>query len=169
MNRGVFLSGTGSGNRPHEATARGKPSFGAEAPGVTPIRGLPAVPLLPSTFTGHSGIPTRLRNSRHGRVCPQFLCGRQDRGGLSGLAGLFAAGTVPCLFGVPSRAQDQAAVSRLPGGHLPTGRPKFHSACADLKPARKLVIYPGGETYRIAEDIEAMPPSAAAMAITGAR
>ena len=45
----------------------------------------------------------------------------------------------------------------------------FHSACADLKPARKLVIYPGCETYRIAEDIEAMPPSAAAMAITGAR
>jgi hypothetical protein len=44
-----------------------------------------------------------------------------------------------------------------------------HSACADLRPARKLVINPGGETYRIAEDIEAMPPSAAAKAITGAR
>jgi hypothetical protein len=44
----------------------------------------------------------------------------------------------------------------------------FHNACVDLKPARKLVIYPGGETCRIAEDIEAMPPSAAAMAITGA-
>jgi hypothetical protein len=44
----------------------------------------------------------------------------------------------------------------------------FHSACADLKPARKLVIYPGSETYRIAEDIEVMPPSAAVKAITGA-
>ena len=31
----------------------------------------------------------------------------------------------------------------------------FHSACADLKPVRKLVIYPGSETYRLAEDIEA--------------
>lgn len=36
----------------------------------------------------------------------------------------------------------------------------FHSACADLKPARKIVIYPGQGSYRIAEDIEAMPPSA---------
>jgi predicted AAA+ superfamily ATPase len=33
----------------------------------------------------------------------------------------------------------------------------FHSACADLKPARKFVVYPGDEAYRIAEDIEAIP------------
>lgn len=32
----------------------------------------------------------------------------------------------------------------------------FHSACADLKPARKFVVYPGSETYRMAEDIEAI-------------
>ncbi|MDP2792645.1 MAG: ATP-binding protein [Sulfurisoma sp.] len=32
----------------------------------------------------------------------------------------------------------------------------FHSACADLKPARKFVVYPGNETYRMAEDIEAI-------------
>ena len=38
----------------------------------------------------------------------------------------------------------------------------FHSACADLKPARKIVIYPGRESYRIAEDIEVMSPSALA-------
>lgn len=31
----------------------------------------------------------------------------------------------------------------------------FHSACADLNPVRKLVIYPGTETYRLAEDVEA--------------
>lgn len=30
----------------------------------------------------------------------------------------------------------------------------FHSACADLNPARKFVVYPGSETYRMAEDIE---------------
>lgn len=29
----------------------------------------------------------------------------------------------------------------------------FHSACADLAPSRKLVVYPGNERYRIAEDI----------------
>ncbi len=32
----------------------------------------------------------------------------------------------------------------------------FHSACADLNPARKFVVYPGTERYRLAEDIEAI-------------
>lgn len=32
----------------------------------------------------------------------------------------------------------------------------FHSACADLNPARKFVVYPGAERYRIATDIEAI-------------
>ncbi|OHC65301.1 MAG: ATPase [Rhodocyclales bacterium GWA2_65_19] len=39
----------------------------------------------------------------------------------------------------------------------------FHAACADLKPARKLVIYPGAESFRLAQDIEAMNPLSAAM------
>jgi predicted AAA+ superfamily ATPase len=43
----------------------------------------------------------------------------------------------------------------------------FHSACADLKPARKLVIYPGTETYRLADDIEAMNPLSAALLVAG--
>jgi len=30
----------------------------------------------------------------------------------------------------------------------------FHAACADLKPARKFVVYPGQERYRLAEDME---------------
>lgn len=33
----------------------------------------------------------------------------------------------------------------------------FHAACADLKPERRFVVYPGKERYRLAEDIEAMP------------
>ena len=33
----------------------------------------------------------------------------------------------------------------------------FHAACADLKPERRFVVYPGSERYRLAEDIEAMP------------
>lgn len=32
----------------------------------------------------------------------------------------------------------------------------FHAACADLKPMRKFVVYPGAERYRMAEDIEAI-------------
>lgn len=37
----------------------------------------------------------------------------------------------------------------------------FHSACLDLNPVRKWVIYPGSETYRSAEDIRVMPLGAA--------
>ncbi len=33
----------------------------------------------------------------------------------------------------------------------------FHSACADLDPVKKFVVYPGTERYRIAADIEAIP------------
>jgi hypothetical protein len=32
----------------------------------------------------------------------------------------------------------------------------FHAACSDLEPARKFVVYPGQERYRLAEDIEAI-------------
>lgn len=32
----------------------------------------------------------------------------------------------------------------------------FHEACADLAPVRKFVVYPGGERYRLASDIEAI-------------
>lgn len=33
----------------------------------------------------------------------------------------------------------------------------FHVGCADLQPERKFVVYPGGERYRMAEDVEALP------------
>lgn len=32
----------------------------------------------------------------------------------------------------------------------------FHSACVDLRPARRFVVYPGSERYRLAEDTEAI-------------
>jgi len=43
----------------------------------------------------------------------------------------------------------------------------FHAACEDLKPVRKLVIYAGEETYRLAPDIEAMNPRAGAALVAG--
>ncbi len=43
----------------------------------------------------------------------------------------------------------------------------FHAACADLNPVRKLVIYPGAETYRLAPDIEVMNPVSAAQLVAG--
>ena len=33
----------------------------------------------------------------------------------------------------------------------------FHAACEDLQPKRKLVVYPGSESYRLKEDVLAMP------------
>ena len=33
----------------------------------------------------------------------------------------------------------------------------FHSGCDDVQPTRKLLVYPGSETYRVAEDVQVMP------------
>ncbi|MFO7674796.1 MAG: ATP-binding protein [bacterium] len=38
----------------------------------------------------------------------------------------------------------------------------FHSACADLKPDRRCVVYPGGERYPLGDDVEAVPLAALA-------
>ncbi len=43
----------------------------------------------------------------------------------------------------------------------------FHEACADLKPTRKLVIYPGEESFRLAADIEVMNPLNASLLVAG--
>ena len=37
----------------------------------------------------------------------------------------------------------------------------FHSACEDVKPVRKWVIYPGAEVYPLGGDIQVMPLDAA--------
>ncbi len=44
----------------------------------------------------------------------------------------------------------------------------FHSASADVEPEAKFVVYPGGERYRIAEDIEALRPADLAETVSGA-
>lgn len=36
----------------------------------------------------------------------------------------------------------------------------FHAACTDLSPARKLVVYPGDESFPLGHDIQAMPLAA---------
>lgn len=40
-----------------------------------------------------------------------------------------------------------------------TPRPErgFYAACADLSPAKKFIVYPGSEHFRLASDIEAIP------------
>jgi uncharacterized protein len=32
----------------------------------------------------------------------------------------------------------------------------FHSACEDLSPVRKLVVYPGGESFPLGNDVQAV-------------
>ena len=63
----------------------------------------------------------------------------------------------------------------LPGGTLwalevkrslaPTLERGFHQACADLKPERRIVIYPGSESYPLREGIEVMPLQVASTAL----
>lgn len=43
----------------------------------------------------------------------------------------------------------------------------FHSACADLAPTRRYVVYPGNERYRLSEDVEAIPLPALAGLLHG--
>jgi predicted AAA+ superfamily ATPase len=48
---------------------------------------------------------------------------------------------------------------------VPTVARGFHHACLDLKPQRRLVIYPGPETYPIRDGIEVLPLQAASKAL----
>lgn len=43
----------------------------------------------------------------------------------------------------------------------------FHSACADVRPARRFVVYPGAERFPLGEGVEAIPLRALAEAIVG--
>lgn len=65
----------------------------------------------------------------------------------------------------------------LPGGdvcafeikrsHAPKVERGFHHACADLAPARRVVIYPGKESFPLSEAIEVMPLAAASETLLG--
>ena len=43
----------------------------------------------------------------------------------------------------------------------------FHQACLDLKPERRMVIYPGSESYPLREGIEVMPLRDVSAALLG--
>ena len=45
----------------------------------------------------------------------------------------------------------------------------FHSACEDIKPVKKWVIYPGAEAYPLGNDIEVLPLHAAMRELAGRR
>ena len=50
----------------------------------------------------------------------------------------------------------------------PRPRKGFHSACKDVRPEAKFVVYPGNERFRIAEDIEAVTVVDLANVVAGA-
>jgi hypothetical protein len=75
-------------------------------------------------------------------------------------------GTQPHFYRTSGGAEVDLLLS-LPGGGLwaievkrslsPKVERGFHAACDDLHPQRKLVVYPGRETYPLAHSVEAVP------------
>lgn len=63
----------------------------------------------------------------------------------------------------PNHSQWAIEIKRSLAPKLEKG---FHIACQDLKPAKKFVVYPGHERYKIANDIEviSLPQLAAELA-----
>jgi uncharacterized protein len=49
----------------------------------------------------------------------------------------------------------------------PTVGRGFHSGCADLRPVRKLIVYPGTEPMHVATDIDALPLTSLARELAG--
>lgn len=43
----------------------------------------------------------------------------------------------------------------------------FHLACADLAPVRRIVVYPGNESFPLGQDVEVLPMHQAAQALLG--
>ncbi|MHB0991349.1 MAG: ATP-binding protein [Burkholderiales bacterium] len=65
-----------------------------------------------------------------------------------------AGAEIDLLLANPNGELWAIEIKRSPAPKLERG---FYIACADLKPTRKFVVYPGTERYRIAADIEAIP------------
>ena len=73
---------------------------------------------------------------------------------------------VQCFFYRSSAGAEIDLLLQWPGGDLwaieikrslaPKVERGFHAACADLNPARKWVVYPGAESYRLGHDIQAI-------------
>jgi predicted AAA+ superfamily ATPase len=81
------------------------------------------------------------------------------------LLALAPAGTEPSFYRTAAGAEIDLVLT-LPGGHLwaieikrssaPTVEKGFHFACADLKPQRRFVVYPGMERFPMGSETEAI-------------
>ena len=72
---------------------------------------------------------------------------------------------IDLVLALPGRRPWAVEVKR---GLDPRPRRGFHSACQDVEPEAKFVVYPGDERYRISEDIEALTPVDLAETVSGA-
>jgi hypothetical protein len=43
----------------------------------------------------------------------------------------------------------------------------FHAGCADLRPTRKLIVYPGDERLHVTADVDAVPLATLARDLAG--
>lgn len=90
------------------------------------------------------------------------------------LAAAAPEGTAPHFFRTAAGAEIDLLLS-LPGGRLwafeikrslaPKVERGFYIACGDLKPERRIVVYPGAEVFPMRHGVEALPLPAAAAAV----
>lgn len=83
-------------------------------------------------------------------------------------------GTRPHFYRTAAGAEIDLLLE-LPGGATwalemkrslsPSLRKGFHLACADLQPARRIVVYPGEESFPLGQDVEVLPLREAASAL----
>jgi predicted AAA+ superfamily ATPase len=96
---------------------------------------------------------------------------------LENLLAVAPRGTQPYFYRTSGGAEVDLLLA-LPNGQLwalevkrslaPKVERGFHAACEDLQPARKIVVYPGGEAYPLGHGIQAMPLAEACVAVAGA-
>ncbi len=81
---------------------------------------------------------------------------RQDRTG--------SGADIDLLLSLPNGNQWAIEIKRSLAPKVASG---FHEACADLRPTKRYVVYPGTERYRLATDIEAISLEELASELTG--
>lgn len=88
------------------------------------------------------------------------------RRGIERLLGVTPAGVVPSFYRSGAGAEIDLLLTWPTGEHwaieikrstAPKVERGFHSACADIQPSRKWLVYPGAEAYPMRDGIEAMP------------
>lgn len=85
---------------------------------------------------------------------------------IESLLGVAPAGVIPSFYRSGAGAEIDLVLTWPNGEHwaieikrstAPKVERGFHSACADIQPSRKWLVYPGAEAYPMRDGIEAMP------------